>query len=112
MRAGRLHYRIRIERRVVTKVAGLNSDRVTWETRYEHVPAGIEPLRAREVEQAAQTKGETTVRIVFYYLPGVVQTDRFVDEETGDVYEVVEPIDPNSRHRTLEVVCTRGMTDG
>ncbi len=102
----------RIERKDISRANEFNSDVVTWETRYEHVPMGIEPLRGAEREAAQQRVAETVYRVVFHYLPEVDQTDRIVDEETGEIFEILEIIDPSTRGRTLELTCTRGMTDG
>lgn len=111
MRAGRFRHRIRIEVATVSRSEGTNAATKTWSTfnNYRNVPAGIEPLRGRELEAAGQRKSETVTRVPLRYLPGIVSGMRVVDERDDTVYEVIEILNENERNRGLELGCSRGF---
>lgn len=113
MRSGRIARRtITLQQRVETKDAEFHEPVVTWSPVYTEIPAGVEPLRGRELEIVAQRYAETEVRIVLRYLPNVVAAMRAVDDLDGTIYDIRAVIDENERHRQLELYCTKGVGNG
>lgn len=70
----------------------------------------IEPLRGRELFAAQEHSSETEVRIRIRYRDDV--TDRMRVVHDGKYYEIQSVIDPELRHRELELMCSQGVLHG
>lgn len=102
MRAGRLRHRVKLQR--ATEACDDHGQPVkSWYTEAT-VPAGVEPLRGKELVAGNQTAAEATVRIVMRYRPDVVADWRVV---FGDhIFEIVAPpLNPDYRNRELQLMC-------
>lgn len=65
--------------------------------------ASVEPLRGTEYWAAAQVQAERTVRIRIRYRPGIRPDMRVL--YTGRVFNIQSIIDPEERHRELQLMC-------
>lgn len=106
MRAGRLRHKVTIQRPVQAR--GDWGATKTWET-YQEVFASIEPLRARESEQADRFSSEVTGTIVIRRLAGVDASMRVNWE--GRIFRIVGVVDPDYRHRELQLYVVEGSDD-
>lgn len=70
----------------------------------------IEPLRGRELFAAQEHFAEVTTRIRIRYRDDVTAEMRVV--HGGVDYAIGAVIDPELRHRELELMCASGVTDG
>lgn len=69
----------------------------------------IEPLRGRELFAAQEHFAEVTARIRIRYRDDVTAEMRVSHE--GVIYAIGAVIDPELRHRELELMCTSGVID-
>ena len=109
IRAGRLRHRIKIEQFTET-VDSLGSPIQAWSTRYDGVPASVEPLSGRELWQAQAVNPETTTKITMRWLDGVIASDRIVfNGQNYDIHQVLP--DPTFR-RMLVIHAASGVNSG
>ncbi|MCP4304714.1 MAG: phage head closure protein [bacterium] len=75
----------------------------SWQT-MATVPAGVEPLRGKEMESASQVTAEQITRVVLRYRPDIDADWRIV---FGDhVFDIVAPPrNIDSRNKELHVMC-------
>jgi len=106
MRAGRLRHKVTIQRPVQT--GGTWAAAKIWET-FKTAWASIEPLRARETEQAERFSSEVTGTILIRRLRGVDASMRVSWE--GRIFRIVGMIDPDYRHRELQLYVVEGSDD-
>ena len=106
MRAGRLRHRVTIQRPVQAR--GEWAAAKTWAT-YATVWASIEPLRARETEQADRFSSEVTGTIVIRRIAGVDASMRVNWE--GRIFRIVGVVDPDYRRRELQLYVVEGSDD-
>lgn len=111
MQAGKLRHRVTLQSRVAgspqKKPSGAPDD--SW-TAFATVAASIEPLRGREFLEAQAVQAKIDVRIRIRYLAGVTAAMRVVHD--GLVYPIEAVIDPQLRHRELELMCSQGVANG
>ncbi len=81
----------------------------TWAD-YKTVRAAVEPLRGQEYFAARQLQSSTTTRIRIRYLSGITTKMRVV--HGSRYYEIEGVIDPESRHRELQLMCREREADG
>ena len=74
------------------------------------IHASVEPLRGREYFQAQQMQNETTFRIRMRWFPQVKSTMRV--RFGSRILDIVAIIDPEERHRELQLMCKEGVNDG
>lgn len=106
MRAGRLRHKVTIQRPVQAR--GDWGATKTWET-FKQVFGSIEPLRARETEQADRFSSEVTGTIAIRWLGGVDASMRVNWE--GRIFRIVGVVDPDYRHRELQLFVVEGSDD-
>lgn len=106
--SGQLKQRIRIERPVHAK-GSMGGTATTW-TVVAEARAEIRPVTGREVSGVNQLVGELTARCVMRYQPGIDETMRVVDRDTGTVYAIVgPPINIKMANRRLELLLSNGL---
>lgn len=107
MQAGKLRKRVEIQEPVGTSrdVAGAKKgkDRQAWTTR-ARVWAAVEPLSGRELFNAQQAQPLVSHRVRLRYVAGVKSKMRVKHE--GRHLNIETVIDPEERHRELELLCT------
>lgn len=101
MRPGRLRHVVKIQN--ATYAADAHGDEVETLSDAETVRASIEPLQGRERWLAQQVESEVTVRIRIRYHSEVTQQSRIIFGTRK--YEVLNVIDPQERHREMELLC-------
>lgn len=81
----------------------------TWGT-YVIARAAVEPLRGQEYFAAKQVQASTQVRIRIRYMTGITTKMRVVFE--GRYFAIEGIIDPEMRHRELQLMCVEREADG
>lgn len=111
MRLGKLNRRVVIEQAVAGSPQQLPSGQpdFVWAT-YATVWASIEPLRGNERITAQALGSEIDVRIRCRYVAGVTAAMRV--NFSGTYYNILAVIDPETRHRELQIMCKTGLNDG
>lgn len=111
MRAGRLRHRGTIEHLVEgsPQKSASGESLAEWTT-LATVWMSIDPLRGRELFAAQEHHSETTVRIRIRYRDDVTAQMRVLHE--GVYYSILAVIDPDLRHRELELMCSSGLIEG
>jgi SPP1 family predicted phage head-tail adaptor len=111
MQAGRLKHRVVVQHLVTGSPQYTPSGETSREwTDLVTVWASIEPLRGRELFAAQEHAAETEVRIRIRYREGIVPAMRVYHEDK--YYDILSVIDPDYKHRELELLCSTGVIDG
>ena len=107
MRAGRLRHFVTIEHLVAGSPDQLPTGELdrSWAT-FAQVWASIEPLKGRELFAAQSVHSEVTALVVMRYLADVDATMRV--NHGGTYYMIEARIDPEQRHRELQLWCSEG----
>ncbi len=108
MRAGQYNKRIIIQKQVDTVASGETIP--IWQTVYI-IKAAVEPLKGREYFQAAENHSENTLKIRFWYRPGIT-SDMRVIYNNRILYIQGDPIDPEESHRELQLMCIENKLAG
>ena len=74
------------------------------------VAASVEPLSGRELIAAQAAQSEITTRFVVRYLAGIEPAMRIV--YNGKIYNISAIIDPEERHRELQIMTATGLNQG
>lgn len=106
MRPGALRHYITIEQKTVTRDS-YGAEVVTWAT-FVQVWADIRPLSGRELFAAQAAQSEITGKIIMRYIAGVVPSMRISYQ--GKYYDIKAVIDPELRHRELQLLVSEGLT--
>jgi len=101
MRSGELRHRVTIQAKSITQ-NGFGEPVETWSD-VATVWASVQPLAGREYFQAQQIKADITLRIRMRYRSGIQPAMRLLFESR--VFEIQAVIDPDERHRELELLC-------
>lgn len=105
VRLGRLRHRLLLQSKTTTRTAS-GAVEYTWTDR-DTVWGAIEPLSGKEFLALAQTKNETTVRIVIRYKAGLDATWRAV---RGDkAYSIISIINHDERNNMMTLMCSEGV---
>lgn len=115
MRAGRLRHRGVIQYQALgsPQTTGSGAPNKVWTNLDDgdgETWMSIEPLRGRELFAAQEHFAEVTTRIRIRYRSDVSAEMRVVHDAVN--YAIGAVIDPELRHRELELMCTAGVTDG
>lgn len=103
-----LRHRVTIQHKTVTRDAdGIAAE--TWQD-VTTVWAAVEPLRGREYLQAMAVAVEVTTRVRVRCLPGVTPAMRLLFGSR--IFNIVSVIDPEERHRELQLMCVEVVGDG
>jgi SPP1 family predicted phage head-tail adaptor len=107
MRAGRMHERIDLQSKVVTRDA-LGAEVVTWSTVHT-VNAEAQPLSGREYVAMRQAQSDISIRFRLRYLPGISTGMRVVWRLRA--YDIIEAINVRARDAELELLCSGDAGD-
>lgn len=108
MRAGRLRHRITIQS--ATEAQDSHGQAIdTWAT-YLTAWAEIAPLSGRELFAAQETHSEISTRIRLRYREGVTAKMRVLHGST--VYNILAPLNIETKDRELQLMCSDGVIDG
>jgi SPP1 family predicted phage head-tail adaptor len=101
--------RITIQRKSVTRDAGIGSEIVGWAL-VATVWAKYEPVRGAEYFTGKQMQAETIARFRMHYRADVEEKMRIVFG--GRFYDIDSTIDVGGRRTELELMTTQGLTNG
>ena len=101
MRSGELRHKITIQAKGITQNE-FGEPVETWSD-VATVWASVQPLAGREYFQAQQVKADITLRVRMRYRSGIQPAMRLLFESR--VFEIQAVIDPDERHRELELLC-------
>lgn len=108
MRAGGLRHEVVIQ--TPTETENATGESVpTWGT-FAAVRAAVEPLRGQEFFASQQLQSSLSVRIRIRYLANVTTKMRVQWENRYFAIEGI--IDPEMRHRELQLMCVERAADG
>lgn len=102
MNAGELRKRVILQVKTVTRSAS-GEETITWSD-HATVWASIEPLQGREYFTAQKEQSEVTTRIRIRFRRNITSEWR-VKESVKRIYLIETIIDPDERHRHLELMC-------
>ncbi len=109
MEAGELRERVTIQEKLVSKDS-FAEERPLWSD-VATVWAAVEPLSGREFLEARQVQAETTTRIRMRYRAGIRAEMRLV--HGTHIYEITAPpMDIESKHKELQLMCKEIIGDG
>lgn len=108
MRGGDLRKRVTIQQRT-TDQDDYGQQLNQWDD-VARVWAGIEPLNGRELLAAAAVQAETTHTVTMRYRPGITPQLRI--NYNGRLFNILNVLDDNERHRTLTLLCSEGLNNG
>lgn len=109
MQSGKLRHRGTIQRQGARVDDGTGGGSIPWNDLYADIPASVEPLSGNELLRAEQFESTLTHRVRTRFYQGVRPSDRFVYESTR-VFDIKHVIDPEERHRELELMCEELVT--
>lgn len=112
MQAGRLRHQVTIQHRVEASPQqfGTGEPDTSWSAYLTGVWASVDPLRGRELFAAQEHHSEIEVRIRIRYQEGITAAMRVVFE--SQYYDILAIIDPEMRHRELQLMCKLGVNEG
>lgn len=106
--AGKLRHRITIQQRTTDQDDyGQQLDR--WDD-VARAWADVEPLNGRELLAAAAVQAETTHTVTMRYRSGITPQLRI--NYNGRLFNILNVLDDNERHRTLTLLCSEGLNNG
>lgn len=113
MRAGDLRHRITLQIRK-SEPDELNQPSLEWRDLCA-ISAGIQPMTARERMVAQANQSELTHLVVIRWQsqfsdPRYMATLRI--KYGNRIFNIQGSIDPDERHKSLELSCSEGLTDG
>ena len=112
MFAGRLRHKVDIEQLVAgsPNQTAEGAPDESWAVYLNDIWASVEPLSGRELFSAQEHHSEVTVRVRVRYRTGITAKMRVVFESKN--YNILYVLDPEERHRELQLLCTEGLNDG
>ncbi|MCE8052280.1 phage head closure protein [Halomonas daqingensis] len=112
MDAGKLRYRITIQRQEQIQNPQTGAITTTWVDYLTNVPAEIQFLSARELIAAAATQSQVMARIIIRWRPDPIDPSMRIVHQ-GKIYNIHGAIPDNitgKQHYTLP--CSQGVNDG
>lgn len=107
---GSLNKRVTIQSRVTTQ-DDFGSESTTWSD-VVTCWAGIRPVSGRELLGAEQPQVMHDARIRIRYQSGIAITAKMRVNFGGRLYDIVGVVDPEERHRYLDLLCKQGASKG
>ncbi len=107
MRAGQLRHRVHIQQLGTRVDDGMGGGSIIPETVLT-VNAAIEPLTGDELLRAGQLESTLTHRVRIRYIEGVKPSWQV--KYGTRIFDIDRVIDPEERHRELELMCTEQVT--
>lgn len=108
IRAGELNRQITIQARSATKDS-FGQESTTW-TDVITCFASISPLSGRELIAAQAQVAETTHEIQIRYRNWVTPANRV--KYQGRVFNILNVLDEDMRHKSLRLLCSEGLNQG
>ena len=111
IQAGKLRHRVTIQSLSAgsPQQTGSGMPDESWAT-VATVSASIEPLSGRELFAAQEHHAETTTRIRIRYRSEVTAKMRV--SHGGTTYNILSVIDPEKRHKEIQLMCADGVNNG
>lgn len=111
MEAGKLRHRVTIQRQTSVQDPSTGAMATSWADVWTRVPAGVEPLSAREFIQSQAGQSEVTARITIRYREGLDATMRITHR--GKVYNIEGVLPDNmSGLEYITLPVSEGVNDG
>lgn len=112
MFSGRLRHKVNIQQLVAGSPDQTNTGAPddAWTAFLTSIWASVEPLRGRELFAAQEFHSEVEVRIRVRYRDGITAKMRVVFDSNN--YNILYILDPENRHRELELLCSTGVNQG
>ena len=112
MEAGKLRYRIDIEKQLESQDETTGEVTVRWTKLFTNVPASIKPLSVRGYLAAQQVQAEVATEIQLRYRPGITAKMRVRHGKM--IYAIIGPPlpDANNMRTHLTLMCGTGVSDG
>jgi SPP1 family predicted phage head-tail adaptor len=109
--AGKLRHRITLQELSAASpdVTGSGMPDESW-TDLATVNASVEPLSGRELFAAQEHHSEVTTRITIRYRAGINAKQRV--SFRGKTYNIRYVLDPEERHRELQLLSAEGVNEG
>lgn len=101
MRLGKLRQRVTLQK-PVKAIGDYGADDITW-TDVATIWANVMPLRGNEYYASMREETGVDFRIYIHYRTDVSHGWRLTYE--GDEFDIVAAIDPDERHKYLELMC-------
>ena len=107
MRAGAFRHTVAVQVRSESAGTMGAGGSVSWATvsGMGSVRASIWPLKGVELIDAMKLTAKATHRIRMRYRSGITTANRLYWSDGGKTYNIVSMIDPDERHRMLEMLC-------
>lgn len=107
MRAGSLRHQVTIQERIIEQDATTGAAVEYYKTKYECVPASIEPISGREFLSAEQLRAEVRAKITIRAGLDIQATDRILF--MTKVYEIQTILDDPTFQRHQELMVSEGV---
>lgn len=108
MRTGKLRHRVTLQQLGARVDDGTGGGSIPYIDAYENVAASVEPLEGNELLRAEQFESTLTHRVRTRYYAGVRPHWRI--QYGSRVFDIKHVIDPEERHRELEMMCQELVT--
>lgn len=108
MESGKLRHKVTIQRMGTRVDDETGGGSIPWNDLYADIPASIEPLSGYELLRAESYEAGLTHRVRTRFYEGIRPSDRILYGTR--VFDIKRPIDPEERHRELELMCEELVT--
>lgn len=108
IQAGSLNRVVQVQERS-NVVDDFGQQQLVWNTVLT-ARASVEPLSGTEVVAAGALLGQTMLSVTMRYRPSINVGMRLVYE--GAIYNILNVLDDQARHRKLTLTCSEGTTRG
>lgn len=108
MRVSDLRRQVKIQQRA-SGVDTLGQPIPTW-TDFCTSWAGIQPLSGRELEMAQAIHTEVNHMVTLRYRSGITAAMRVLYQ--GRIFNIQSVMDVDTRHKTLQIMCSEGLNNG
>lgn len=85
-------------------------DKENWSVLIANQAVSIEPINGKEYESALGENALVDTRIRARYssaMAALTADNRFVDTRTGEIYDIVTPMNPHTSNKELVFMCER-----
>jgi SPP1 family predicted phage head-tail adaptor len=107
VRAGTLRHQVKIQERVIQQDPVTGAAREFYRTKYEGVPAAIEPISGREFLSADQVRAEVRAKITIRSGLDTSPKDRVLFQSRA--YDIQAVLDDPTFKRHQELMCSEGV---
>lgn len=107
MRAGQLRHQVTIQERIIEQDATTGAAVEYYKTKYECVPASVEPISGREFLSAEQLRAEVRAKVTIRSGLNIQPTDRILF--LSKAYEIQTILDDPTFKRHQEIMVSEGV---